>query len=101
MESKLCRDGTVIVAGGGNSAGQAAMFMSESAKKVLLVIRGDNLAKSMSSYLSRRVETKDNIEILRNTEIRKMTGGRFWRPSRWKIPRPASAASLRHAPSFR
>jgi len=77
MESKLCRDATVIVAGGGNSAGQAAMFLSESAKKVLLVIRGDNLAKSMSSYLSRRVETKDNLEILRNTEIRKMAGGRF------------------------
>jgi thioredoxin reductase (NADPH) len=77
MESKLCREGTVIVAGAGNSAGQAAMFVSESAKKVFLVIRGDNLAKSMSSYLSRRVETKDNIEILRTTEIRKMTGGRF------------------------
>jgi thioredoxin reductase (NADPH) len=77
MESKLCRDATVIVAGGGNSAGQAAMFLSETAKKVLLVIRGDTLTKSMSSYLSRRVETKDNIEILRNTEIRKMTGGRF------------------------
>jgi thioredoxin reductase (NADPH) len=77
MESKLCRDATVIVAGGGNSAGQAAMFLSETAKKVLLVVRGDNLAKSMSSYLSRRVETKDNIEILRTTEIRRMTGGRF------------------------
>jgi thioredoxin reductase (NADPH) len=75
MESKLCRGATVIVAGGGNSAGQAAMFLSESAQKVLLVIRGDNLAKSMSSYLSQRVETKDNIEILRTTEIRKMTGG--------------------------
>jgi thioredoxin reductase (NADPH) len=77
MESKLCRDATVIVAGGGNSAGQAAMFLSETAQKVLLVIRGDNLAKSMSSYLSRRVETKDNIEILRNTEIRKMTGTKY------------------------
>jgi thioredoxin reductase (NADPH) len=77
MESKLCRDATVIVAGGGNSAGQAAMFLSESARKVLLVIRGDNLTKSMSSYLSRRVETKENIEILRHTEIRKMTGGKY------------------------
>jgi thioredoxin reductase (NADPH) len=77
MEGKLCRDATVIVAGGGNSAGQAAMFLSENAQKVLLVIRGDNLNKSMSSYLSRRVETKDNIEILRNTEIRKMTGGKY------------------------
>jgi thioredoxin reductase (NADPH) len=77
MESKFCRDATVIVAGGGNSAGQAAMFLSETAQKVLLVIRGDNLNKSMSSYLARRVESKDNIEILRNTEIRKMTGGKY------------------------
>jgi thioredoxin reductase (NADPH) len=76
MEAKLCRDRTVIVAGGGNSAGQAAMFMSETAKKVILAVRGDNLGKSMSSYLSRRVETKDNIEILRSTEIRKMTGAK-------------------------
>jgi len=76
MESKLCREATVIVAGGGNSAGQAAMFLSESARKVLLVIRGNDLAKSMSSYLSRRVETKANIEILRNTEIRKMSGSK-------------------------
>jgi thioredoxin reductase (NADPH) len=76
MEGQLCRDATVIVAGGGNSAGQAAMFLSEGAAKVLLVIRGDDLSKSMSSYLSRRVETKENIEILYHTEIRKMSGGK-------------------------
>jgi thioredoxin reductase (NADPH) len=75
-EGKLCRGSTVIVAGGGNSAGQAAMFLSEAAEKVLLVVRGDNLSKSMSSYLSRRVETKENIEILMHTEIRKMMGGK-------------------------
>ncbi len=75
-EAQLCRGSTVIVAGGGNSAGQAAMFLSESAEKVLLVIRGEGLAKSMSSYLSRRVETKKNIEILACTEIRRMTGGK-------------------------
>jgi thioredoxin reductase (NADPH) len=74
MEARLCQGKTVVVAGGGNSAGQAAMFLSESAVKVLLVIRGDTLAKSMSSYLSRRVETKANIEILYSTEIRRMTG---------------------------
>jgi thioredoxin reductase (NADPH) len=76
-ESHLCRNATVIVAGAGNSAGQAAMFLSESAAKVLLVIRSDGLGKSMSSYLSRRVETKENIEILPHTEIRKMFGGKF------------------------
>ena len=77
MESKFCRDATVIVAGGGNSAGQAAMFLSETAKKVYLVIRGDTLTKSMSSYLSQRVEIKDNVEILRDTEIRRMTGAKY------------------------
>jgi len=73
-EGQLCRGSTVIVAGGGNSAGQAAMFLSECADKVLLVVRASDLSKSMSSYLSRRVETKHNIEILRITEIRKMSG---------------------------
>src|SRR6187397_142356 len=52
------------------------MFLSECAAKVLLVIRGEGLAKSMWSYLSRRCETKENIEILRHTEIRKMIGGK-------------------------
>src|SRR5581483_2466690 len=75
-EGQLCRGSTVIVAGGGNSAGQAAMFLSESTEKVFLVIRGEGLAKSMSSYLSRRVEAKENIEILTHTEIRKMMGGK-------------------------
>jgi thioredoxin reductase (NADPH) len=75
-EGKLCGGSTVIVVGGGNSAGQAAMFLSQGAKKVLLVIRGEGLAKSMSTYLSRRVEAKENIEILAFTEIRKMIGGK-------------------------
>src|SRR5580704_3874695 len=75
-EGQLCGGSTVIVVGGGNSAGQAAMFLSQGAKKVLLVIRGEGLAKSMSTYLSRRVEAKKNIEILAHTEIRKMMGGK-------------------------
>ncbi|HJT81398.1 MAG TPA: FAD-dependent oxidoreductase [Chthoniobacterales bacterium] len=76
LEGSLCRGSTVIVAGAGNSAGQAAMFMSEGAEKVLLVVRGDTLTKSMSNYLSRRVEAARNIEILYYTEIRKMSGGK-------------------------
>jgi thioredoxin reductase (NADPH) len=77
FEGRLCRGQTVIVAGGGNSAGQAAMFLSEGAAKVLLVIRGDDLSKSMSSYLARRVQTCENIELLSHTEIRRMTGGKM------------------------
>jgi thioredoxin reductase (NADPH) len=74
MEGQLCKDATVIVAGGGNSAGQAAMFISEGAAKVLLVIRGHDLSGSMSAYLSRRVLAKENIELLTHTEIRKLNG---------------------------
>jgi thioredoxin reductase (NADPH) len=77
LEGQLCQGATVIVAGGGNSAGQAAMFLSGGAAKVLLVIRGDDLSKSMSSYLSRRVQAHQNIEVLRHTEIRRMTGGKM------------------------
>jgi thioredoxin reductase (NADPH) len=73
LEGQVCRGATVIVAGSGNSAGQAAMFLSEGAAKVLLVIRSDGLSK-MSSYLSRRVEVKENIEILFHTCIRKLSG---------------------------
>ncbi|MES2439903.1 MAG: FAD-dependent oxidoreductase [Verrucomicrobiota bacterium] len=74
MEAHFCRGANVFVAGAGNSAGQAAMFLSGFAAKVFLVIRGGDLTKSMSSYLSTRVEAKDNIEILYQTEIRKMSG---------------------------
>jgi thioredoxin reductase (NADPH) len=77
LEGQLCRGATVVVAGAGNSAGQAAMYLSEGAAKVLLVVRGDDLRKSMSDYLSRRVEACQNIEILHRTEIRKMTGGKM------------------------
>jgi len=76
MEGQICRGETVIVAGSGNSAGQAAMFLSDGAANVLLVIRGDNLSK-MSSYLSRRVEAQKNIEILYHTQIRKMSGNKM------------------------
>src|SRR5205814_2905475 len=75
MEGQLCRNETVIVVGSGNSAGQAAMYLSEGAAKVLLVIRGKDLSK-MSSYLSRRVHVQNNIEILYQTQIRKMFGGK-------------------------
>jgi thioredoxin reductase (NADPH) len=74
LEGQICRNETVIVAGSGNSAGQAAMFLSEGAAKVLLVIRGDDITKKMSDYLSRRVQVQPNIEILYRTEIRKMFG---------------------------
>jgi len=74
LEGQICRNETVIVVGSGNSAGQAAMFLSDGAAKVLLVIRGDDITKKMSDYLARRVRAQPNIEILYRTEIRKMSG---------------------------
>lgn len=75
LEGQICRNETVVVAGSGNSAGQAAMFLSEGAAKVLLVVRGNDITSKMSDYLSRRVQAQKNIEILYRTEIRKMSGG--------------------------
>jgi thioredoxin reductase (NADPH) len=73
-EGRLCTGCDVIVVGGGNSAGQAAVFLSGHARKVLLVIRGDDLNKNMSSYLVRRIRQTGNIELLANTTIRRLEG---------------------------
>src|SRR5436190_6061437 len=74
LEGQICRNETVIVVGSGNSAGQATMFPSDGARKVLLVIRGNDITSKMSDYLSRRVQAQQNIDILYRTEIRRMFG---------------------------
>jgi thioredoxin reductase (NADPH) len=73
-EGQLCRGTRVVVVGGGNSAGQAAVFLSGYALQVLILIRGDDLYKNMSSYLARRIEQAPNIELVCNTTIRRMNG---------------------------
>jgi thioredoxin reductase (NADPH) len=73
-EAQLCRGTQVVIVGGGNSAGQAAVFLAGHARQVLLLIRGDDLYKSMSSYLVRRIEQAPNIELVRSTTIRRMNG---------------------------
>jgi thioredoxin reductase (NADPH) len=73
-EAMTCRGSLVIVVGGGNSAGQAAVFLAQHARRVLLVIRGDDLHKNMSSYLVQRIEQTPNIEVLRNTTVRQLGG---------------------------
>jgi thioredoxin reductase (NADPH) len=74
MESLLCRDNEVIVVGGGNSAGQAAMFLSGIAKHVHHIIRGESLASSMSQYLVSRIENSSHITLYPNSEIEKLEG---------------------------
>jgi thioredoxin reductase (NADPH) len=68
LEAKRCRSSAIHVVGGGNSAGQAAMFLSQSADSVSLVVRGPDLRR-MSSYLSERVLANRRIQIRYNTEV--------------------------------
>jgi len=74
LEAQMCHGSEVVVVGGGNSAGQAAMFLASQVRKVYLILRGDNLHKSMSSYLADRVEPTPNIEVMLYTEVKRMYG---------------------------
>ena len=73
-EAQMCRGSNAIVVGGGNSAGQAAMFLSEQSPRVFIVIRDRDLRKSMSSYLVERIEKAGNIEVVTESEIAHMLG---------------------------
>jgi thioredoxin reductase (NADPH) len=69
VEARLCAEQDVMLVGGGNSAGQAAVFLSGHARKVIMMIRGGGLGASMSRYLIERIEATPNIELMFNTEI--------------------------------
>ncbi len=69
MEANLCRDEEVAVIGGGNSAGQAAVFLSGIARHVHLIIRGESLAATMSRYLISRIENSPRITLHTETEV--------------------------------
>ena len=69
IEAKLCVDQDVVLVGGGNSAGQAAVFLSSHARKVYMIIRGGGLGASMSRYLIERIEATPNIELIFNAEV--------------------------------
>jgi thioredoxin reductase (NADPH) len=88
MESQLCTDEEVIVVGGGNSAGQAAVHLAKTARHVYILVRGDGLAQSMSRYLIRRIEQTPNITLLTNTELEALEGAEHLERVRWR--RPAS-----------
>ena len=69
LEARFCKDGTAVVIGGGNSAGQAAMFLSKHAECTKIVVRGDGLAETMSSYLSERIHSSDRVDLVTETEV--------------------------------
>jgi thioredoxin reductase (NADPH) len=73
-ETAMCKGKDVIVVGGGNSAGQAAVFLASLAHRVYLLVRSESLYKNMSAYLAQRIEKTPNIEICLNTEVQRMAG---------------------------
>ena len=86
IEARMCRSEEAVVVGGGNSAGQAAVFLSGFAKKIWMLVRGPSLAESMSRYLIDRIAATENIELLYNTEVVAMRGSGDGRLEqvRWK-----------------
>jgi thioredoxin reductase (NADPH) len=84
MEAQLCRDEEAVVVGGGNSAGQAAVFLAQTAKRVHMLVRSKGLAESMSRYLIRRIEENPAIVLRTNTEIVALEGSNHLERVRWR-----------------
>jgi thioredoxin reductase (NADPH) len=74
VHARSCRSGRAAVVGGGNSAGQAAMFLAENTASATLLLRGGDLRKSMSDYLARRIERHEKIEVIRHVEVSSVEG---------------------------
>jgi thioredoxin reductase (NADPH) len=98
MEAQLCSGDEVIVVGGGNSAGQAAVFLSETAGRVHMLVRSSGLADSMSRYLIRRIEESPKIELKCSTEIVALEGNGQLDGVRWRDNRTGEITrhDLRH-----
>src|SRR6185436_13411048 len=68
LEAQMCTRSEVVLVGGGNSAGQAAVFLSQYADRVFMLVRGPSLAASMSSYLIERIDATANIQLETHSE---------------------------------
>lgn len=74
LEARFCAGANVVIVGGANSAGQAAMYLSRTAGRTHVVVRGDGLAETMSSYLSSRILRDPQIEVWTQTEVSALGG---------------------------
>jgi thioredoxin reductase (NADPH) len=73
-EASICGDEHVFIVGGGNSAGQAVLFLARFAKQVTMLVRDDTLKSTLSSYLVDRIQSTPNVEVLTNTEVTALDG---------------------------
>ena len=99
VESELCEGDDAAVVGGGNSAGQAAVFLSRLAKHVHILVRGDGLASTMSDYLIRRIEAApERITVHPHTEVTALNGDRHLDTVTWR-DRVTGQSQTRHIPN--
>ena len=84
LESKLCTGEEIAIVGGGNSAGQAAIFLASSCSHVHILVRSDGLTQSMSSYLIRRIEESPNITVHVHTQVVALEGEQQLKRLKWK-----------------
>ena len=98
VEAQLCENEEVAVVGGGNSAGQAALFLSGFAKHVHLLVRGPGLAETMSQYLISRIEACSEISLRPWTEVQALEGDRHLERVHWRDTKTGAAftCSSRH-----
>jgi thioredoxin reductase (NADPH) len=98
MEAQLCVGEDVVVVGGGNSAGQAAVFLAQTAKRVHMLVRGNGLADTMSRYLIRRIEDNPAIVLRTHTQIVALEGNRHLERVRWRDDRAGDVETndIRH-----
>src|SRR5204863_925969 len=98
VESQLCEGEEVIVVGGGNSAGQAAVFLAQTARRVQMFVRSSGLAESMSKYLIRRIEDNPKIDLRTHTEVTALEGGDHLERVQWRDERSGDAEmhDIRH-----
>jgi thioredoxin reductase (NADPH) len=98
MEAQLCVGEDIVVVGGGNSAGQAAVFLAQTAKRVFMLVRGDGLGETMSRYLVRRIEDNPAIVVRPRTQIVALEGNGHLERVRWQDDRRGEAETndVRH-----
>src|SRR5436189_1085106 len=98
MEAQLCKGEKVLIAGGGNSAGQAAVYLADKSGGVIMVVRKGELADSMSRYLVRRIEQSPSIEVRTRCQITAVEGDKHLERVRWRDSETGSESveDIRH-----